>query len=97
MMSGMPPSTHHRFYLTDADSIVELHWRGPTPQPARGVLARVLAFFSGPGPGPRQIVDHKLFDRAIDTLAKDTDAAFADFTRLGYDVSLHEPGFRAAA
>lgn len=96
MMSGMPPSTLHRFHLTDADIIVELHWRGPTPQPARSLLSRVFAFFSGPGPDPRQVVNHKVFDRAVTTLASDTEAAYATFDKLGYDVELHQR-FRAAA
>jgi len=69
MMSGMPPSAHHRFCLTDADTIVELHWRGPTPQPARSLLSRALASFFGPGPDPRQVMDHKVFDRVVNTLA----------------------------
>lgn len=97
MMIGMPPSDHHRFYLTDTDTIVELHWRGITTPPARGVFARLSAFLSGPRPGPWHMVDHKAFDRTVDALATDTDAACEEFTRLGYEVTIHAPELRAAA
>lgn len=97
MMSVMPPSDHHRFYLTDSATFVELHWRTPSPEPARSLLGRVLSFLSGSRPDPRQVVDHKAFDRAAAALATDPDAAFAAFTRLGYEVSIQAPEYRAAA
>lgn len=97
MMFGMPPSDHHRFYLTDTDTLIELRWRGHPAPPARGVFARLAAFLSGPRPGPWHMVDHAAFDRTVDELAIDTAAACREFTRLGYDVSVHAPELRAAA
>ncbi len=97
MMFGMPPSDHHRFYLTDTETVVELHWRGAAPAPSRGVLARLAAFLSGPRPGPWHMVDHKAFDRAVEALATDAATACETFARLGYDVTVHAPDLRAAA
>lgn len=97
MMIGMPPSDHHRFILTSTDTIVELRWRGVTPPPSRGLRARVAALLAGPRPSPWHLVDHAAFDRTVDQLATDTDAAVQELTRLGYEVTVTAPPARAAA
>ncbi|MDP9889560.1 hypothetical protein J2X98_003171 [Pseudarthrobacter enclensis] len=48
----MPPSDQHRFYLTDSDTFVKLHWRTPSSSLSRSLLPRILSFLSGARPDP---------------------------------------------
>lgn len=99
MMFGMPPSDTHRFYLPAADTVIELHWAAPAHPAGRSFLTRVRAYLSGPDVSalPWHAVDHCAFDKAVDMLAVDPDAACAAFARLGYDVAVDEaPAIRAA-
>lgn len=98
MLIGMPPSDHHRFYLRDADTVVELWWLVPAPQPGTGRLFRLAArILRGPDPmaSPWHAVDHRAFEKAVDALATNPEGAVASFTRLGYDV-VTVAGLRAA-
>lgn len=100
MMSNMPPSDVHRFYLPAADTVIELHWDRPARPAGRGFLSRVADYLSGPdlSADPLHAVDHRAFDKAVDALAADPKAACASFARLGYVVSIDEnPGLRSAA
>jgi len=100
MMSGMPPSNAHRFYLPAADTVIELQWEPPARPSGRSFLERVGAYLSGPdlNADPRHAVDHRSFEKAVDDLAVDPKAACASFTRLGYIVTVDEnPELRSVA
>jgi hypothetical protein len=90
MINGMPPSDFHRFYLRDVDTVVELRWRPPSPRSKAGFLRRLAALLTGPdrSSSPWHAVDHRAFDKAVDSLATHPDGAFRVFTRLGYEVTL---------
>jgi hypothetical protein len=97
MMFGMPPSDHHRFYLTTSDTVVELRWRAPERRPSRGVAALFAALFSRARTDPRTSVDHRAFDAAADLLATDATKALQAFAALGYDVETTVNDYQAAA
>lgn len=100
MMSGMPPSDTHGFYLPAADTVIELRWTAPARPAGLSFLSRVTDFLSGPdlSADPWHAVDHRCFEKAVDALAVDPEAACASFTRLGYAVDIDEnPELRSAA
>jgi hypothetical protein len=97
MMLVMPPSDSHKFYLTDSDTVVELHWRAPEKRKGRTLFVRLAGWLSGPRPGPWHSVDHRAFETAVDTLSTSPEAACITFEKLGYEVTLDRGEVRMAA
>lgn len=101
MISGMPPSEFHRFYVCDVDTVVELRWKRPVYRAARRsdrILDWLAALLDGRrADSPAHNVSQETFEECVDLMVEDLDSAVDALSRLGYDVTVREPELRVAA